>query len=285
MHCVEIPIVYASSKSVIVSRHNGDTVSQHVDTVAEEVPVALEYNGIAHAVMLASPADLEDFSLGFSLSEGIINRAADLYDCEVIEEMDGIRVAMQIATEQFVHLKEKRRTLAGRTGCGLCGAESLQQVVRRPAPVASCAVLDGARLQDAFLNMERLQLLQQRTGASHAAGWLDAQRGMHVIREDVGRHNALDKLVGALARQGADMTAGCFLITSRASYEMVQKAATAGVGVLAAISAPTALAIQLAESCGVMLIGFARGAGYVVYTHPERLNQPEKLVQLPYENR
>ena len=277
MHDSVAPIPYLPTKQVLVSRHDGDLICQQIDAVAEEVPVALEYNGISHAVMLASATDLEDFALGFSLSEGIIDLPSDLYDCEVVPDSKGIRVAMQISSERFIRLKAMRRSLAGRTGCGLCGAESLQQVVRRPSTVASRATVNSASLRAAFQSMEKLQGLQQRTGATHAAGWLDARHGMTIIREDVGRHNALDKLIGALARKRVPPSDGCLLITSRASYEMVQKAAAAGVGILAAVSAPTALAIQLAEQSGIMLIGFARANRFVVYSHTQRLDQPEEM--------
>lgn len=262
-----------SSASVAVSRWRGDLEQRLFDDVAEEVPVALEYNGISHAVMLASPADLDDFALGFSLSEGLINTPADLYDCEQVYESNGIRLNLRIASACFVRLKEKRRSLAGRTGCGLCGAESLGQVFRMPSMVSSQMVVDAPRLQRAFCEMENLQKLQQRTGASHAAAWLGTNGPVELIREDVGRHNALDKLVGALAQGGTDFSRGAALITSRASYEMVQKAAMLGIGFLAAVSAPTAMAIRLAEQTGLTLLGFVRQQGYVVYTHPERIRQ------------
>ncbi|MEK7945427.1 formate dehydrogenase accessory sulfurtransferase FdhD [Pigmentiphaga sp. YJ18] len=250
-------------------RDGGDDV--RTDLLAEEVPIALEYNGISHAVMLATPCDLEDFALGFSLSEGILARPGELYDCEISDEPDGIRIALRIAAQRFAALKDKRRNLTGRTGCGLCGTESLRHAVRRPAPVASNPCFDAEALQRGLETMQSLQTLRLATGATHAVAWMDAQGNVALVREDVGRHNALDKLLGALAAAHADLSRGALLVSSRASYEMVQKTATLGIGMLAAISAPTGLAIRLAEESRVTLAGFVRHHGHVVYTHPERL--------------
>jgi FdhD protein len=241
------------------------------DWVADEVPVALQYNGLSHAVMLATPLDLEDFACGFSLSEGLIDDAADIYDIEVEPAEQGIVLHVEIASRCVVRLKERRRTLAGRTGCGLCGTESLQQALPRIARRVAPLRLDVDALPRALAAMRQRQALQTATGATHAAAWCSAQGEVRVVREDVGRHNALDKLVGALARERLDAGAGFFAITSRASYEMVQKTVRAGVGVLAAISAPTALAVQCARDADLCLIGFARGADWVAYNAPERL--------------
>ncbi|SDX48557.1 FdhD protein [Collimonas sp. OK242] len=264
---------YASSTEVEVERWSNGAVSKRRDVVAEEVPVALEYNGISHAVMMASPADLEDFALGFSLTEGILQDRSELFDCEIVTAADGIQVQMQIATERFVALKEKRRNLTGRTGCGLCGAETLPQAVRKPAPVTSHAQFSAADIYAAMAEMQKQQHLQQVTGATHAAAWLQADGKLACVREDVGRHNALDKLIGALAQKNPkqDFSSGAVLITSRASYEMVQKAASTGCGFIVAVSAPTALAIRLAEQANVTLLGFVRQAGHVAYAHPQRL--------------
>lgn len=241
------------------------------DAVAEEAPVALEYNGISHAVMLASPYDLEDFALGFSLSEGIVAQPSEMYDCDVAEGCDGVQVQMRIATERFVALKDRRRNLTGRTGCGLCGAETLAQAIRRPAPVAGKAGFTAAQVHAGMAAMKAMQRLQRYTGATHAAAWMDAQGRIALVREDVGRHNALDKLIGAMAQKKLDFSSGAALITSRASYEMVQKAATMGIGFVAAISAPTSLAVQLADSSNVTLIGFTRENSHVVYAQGHRL--------------
>ncbi len=254
----------------IVKWRNGN-YQQTQDKIAEEVPIAFVYNGISHAVMLATPSDLEDFALGFSLTEGILGNAKELYSCDVTPEASGIRVELEIASERLWVLKEKRRSLAGRTGCGLCGTETLSQAIRMPPPVNSEAQFDITTLHAAFAQMAQQQVLQQATGATHAAAWLTKEGELMLLREDVGRHNALDKLIGALSRKNIQTASGCIIVTSRASYEMVQKTASAGIGLLAAISAPTALAVRIARSTGLTLVGFVRNNGHVVYAHPERI--------------
>ncbi len=240
--------------------------------LAVEVPIALQYNGISHAVMLATPGDLEDFALGFSLSEGIIERATDLYGVEVAHGAEGITLALDIATGAFARLKERRRSLAGRTGCGICGTESLDQVLRPLPPLPTPRWrLAPAALALASAALAGAQPLQQRTGATHGAAWCTPDGGIIMAREDVGRHNALDKLIGALVGAGVARDGGFALITSRASVEMVQKSATAGIAVLAAVSGPTSLAVRTATELGVTLIGFARGVNFSVYTHRERV--------------
>lgn len=255
--------------SVLRCRDGQRTVS--ADVLAVEVPVALEYNGISHVVMLASPNDLEDFALGFSLTEGIIAQPSELYDVEVERRDDGLLVHLQIASERFVALKARRRNMTGRTGCGLCGTEALDQVRRVVEPVTHRQHFADHQLMAGMRAMQALQPLQQQSGATHAAAWMDAQGQVVLVREDVGRHNALDKLIGALVTRQTDLRTGALLITSRASYEMVQKAAIMHIGLVAAISAPTSFAVSLAESTGVTLIGFMRDHSYVIYTHPERL--------------
>ncbi|WP_044528587.1 formate dehydrogenase accessory sulfurtransferase FdhD [Herbaspirillum sp. B65] len=262
---------YATFAHVQVDRWRDGQRETVDDVVAEEVPIALEYNGISHAVMMATPTDLEDFALGFSLTEGILAAPGELYECEILPGCEGVQVQMRIATERFVALKEKRRNLTGRTGCGLCGAETLEQAVRHPQAVAAGALFTVQQVHAAFEQMQSRQQLQQVTGATHAAAWMDAEGRIVLVREDVGRHNALDKLIGALAQEGADFSQGAAIITSRASYEMVQKAATVGIGFIAAVSAPTALAIRLAEETDVTLLGFVRKQGHVVYARPQRL--------------
>jgi FdhD protein len=239
--------------------------------IAREVPIAFEYNGISHAVMLATPADLHDFALGFSLSEGIAT-PAQCYGVEALESDAGVTLSIEIAAAAFMALKARRRTLAGRTGCGICGTESLDQVLR-PLPDLSSRRFEvtPAALAHAHESLANVQPLQRATGAAHGAVWCGPDGTILFAREDVGRHNALDKLIGALARAGVDTGQGFALVTSRASVEMVQKSASAGIGVLAAVSAPTALAVRTAEGCGQTLIGFARGAAFSVYSHPDRL--------------
>lgn len=256
---------------VQVQRWKAGHLSTADDIVAVETPVSLEYNGISHAVMLASPADLADFALGFSLTEGILHDASELYECEVVEQEEGMLVQMQIAAERFMQLKNKRRNLTGRTGCGLCGAESLDHAIRHPSPVNHQYVMRADLLFAGMQSMQQLQPLQQRSGATHAAAWMDADGVISCVREDVGRHNALDKLIGALIQAKTNFTQGAVFITSRASYEMVQKAASMNIGILAALSAPTSLAIKLAEEANVTLAGFVKRDSHVIYAHPERL--------------
>lgn len=258
-------------KQVSVLRCRDGLLAESQDVLAVEVPVALEYNGISHVVMLASPADLEDFALGFSLTEGIIADTSEFYGCEIEQRPDGRLVHIEIASERFMKLKERRRNMTGRTGCGLCGTEALDQVTRWVEPVAHRHPVSAVAMSAGMRAMHALQPLQQQSGATHAAAWMNDAGEVVCVREDVGRHNALDKLIGALAERRTDFSRGSVLITSRASYEMVQKAAIMGVGAIAAISAPTSFAVQLAEQAGVTLVGFMRDASYVVYAHAERL--------------
>ncbi len=248
-----------------------DLAPARSDAIAVELPVALEYNGISHAVMLASPADLEDLAIGFSLTEGIVRRAQDIYDITVLEQEDGHILRIEIASACLHRLKQRRRQLAGRTGCGLCGLDSLSEVRRALPAVPAPAPLHDAALSAACRNLAEHQALHRLTGATHAAGWADAQGRILCIREDVGRHNALDKLVGHLRREDVDTQTGLAVISSRASFEMVQKAAAAGIAILAAVSAPTSYAIAAAEELNLMLAGFVRAQRYTVYTHPEHL--------------
>jgi FdhD protein len=259
---------------------NNGQLDSGVDCVADEVPVALEYNGISHVVMLASPVALEDFATGFSLTEGIVSGTRDIYEIQVENSEKGYTVKLTISPRCFFYLKERRRTLAGRTGCGLFGAESLDQVYQIPSPVTASNRFSPGILQQAFENLRNSQFLMQRTGATHAAAWIDATGRVALIREDVGRHNALDKLIGALAMAETPSADGAVLITSRASYEMVLKTAAADIGLLAAISAPTSLAIKLAALSGITLAGFVRDQRMLIYTHPERLRDNPRAVDV-----
>ena len=239
------------------------------DFVAQEVPVALVFNGISHAVMMATPADLEDFALGFSLTEGLIDSPQELYSVETRELSEGIELHLQVSSACEWRLKERRRTLAGRTGCGLCGTDSLSQVRRVLKPVQSVSFNEQAIL-NVGLAMQSRQTLQQLTGATHAAAWANASGVILRVREDIGRHNALDKLIGDLIRNQVDSHTGFLCISSRASFEMVQKAVVLGAGLLAAVSAPTALAVALAQTHNLALAGFVRGNHLVAYSFPER---------------
>jgi FdhD protein len=262
----------AGSSPAAVTRLRGGRIERVTAQIAAEVPIALEYNGISHAVMLATPRDLEDFALGFSLSEGLIHRASDLYDIEVQRSRDGITLAIDVSSAAFAQLKARRRTLAGRTGCGICGTESLDQVLRPIPPLAGRGPrVEAAALARANAALTDWQRLQRETGATHAAAWCSVHGDVLCVREDVGRHNALDKLIGALAHARHDVASGFALITSRASVEMVQKSATCGMALLVAVSAPTSLAVRVAAQCGQTLVGFARGADFSVYTYEGRI--------------
>ena len=240
------------------------------DCVAEERPVAFEYNGISHAVMMATPHYLEDFAYGFSVTEGIVDTASQILDCEFSSSAQGCTLHITIAAVCFARLKHMRRNLTGRTGCGLCGTESLSHAVRVPAPLPALPGFSARAIARGVASMREGQWLLSATGATHAAAWCRADGEVALIREDVGRHNALDKLAGALARSGQTASAGFAVITSRASYEMVQKTASMGIGTLVAVSGVTGLAVDVAERAGLTLMGFARGDDVSIYTHPER---------------
>ncbi len=275
MHMREPPVPPAAGSSATTVRGlRAGTAFEREDWVAQEVPVALEYNGIAHAVMLATPCDLEDFAVGFSRSEGIVDDISRIYDLEVVERAGGYTLSMQIAAACMGRLKEQRRTLAGRTGCGLCGVESLEHALRRPEPLPDGTQFHAAAVSRALASLRSRQPLLGVTGATHAAAWCSADGTLAHVREDVGRHNALDKLIGALLRARVPASEGFILISSRASYEMVQKSATAGVTLLAAVSGVTALAIDVAQQAGLALLGFARGDDYCIYSHGERVVLP-----------
>lgn len=234
-----------------------------------ETPVALVYNGIAHSVMMCSASDLEDFAIGFSLSEGIIDSLLDIHDIEQVDGCQGIELHITLANRCVHRLKEKRRTMAGRTGCGICGSESLEQVIRTQPKLPDSQRLDVGHIDKVLSALRPLQLLGQRTGATHAAVHLDGAGNILAIREDVGRHIALDKLVGHLCRTGR--RDGAILVTSRASFEMVQKCASAGVEILLAISAATELAVERAEQTGLTLVGFCRPGRAEIYSGCQRI--------------
>ena len=240
-----------------------------VDWVAEEVPVALVYNGISHAVMMASPSMLEEFALGFSLAEGIIPDASHLYACDVHEACRGIEVEMTISAECFWKLKDRRRSMTGRTGCGICGVESLAEAVREKRVVPHEQTFSMSAYPQALGYLEEVEQLGRLTGCTHAAVWVHPDGTFAGGAEDVGRHVALDKLLGLRAKNG--WRDGALVISSRASYEMVQKAAMCGIEIIFAVSAPTALAVDLAKDCGVTLAAFCRRGRANVYSHPERL--------------
>jgi FdhD protein len=249
----------------------GDTAQDGVRLVPRETPIALTYNRSTHAVMLATPADLEDFAVGFSLSEGIIEQAGDILAMDIVEVPDGIECRMDLDGDRLDALTRRQRRLAGPSGCGLCGLDSLAAAVR-PAPAVPVGRgFTPAMVQDAMRSMPVAQTLNATTHAVHAAAFWTPERGLVALREDVGRHNALDKLSGALARAGMLAADGMVLLSSRVSIEMVQKAAALGAPVIVAISAPTSLAIEVADRAGITLIGVARADGFEVFTHLNRI--------------
>jgi FdhD protein len=254
-----------------IRRYREGRLAEATDAIAEEVPIALVYNDRPHVVMMATPRDLDDFALGFSLSEAVIANAGELESIETQTLLEGIEVRMRIPHARAEALESRRRNLTGRTSCGLCGAQALEDAVRQPPKVGRGPSIDSDVLHRALAKRHDLQPLNVATGATHAAAWAHRDGEIACVREDVGRHNALDKLVGAIAKAGERVEEGFLVVTSRASYERVQKSATVGIALLAAISAPTALAIHLAEQTGMTLIGFARPQGHVVYANPERI--------------
>jgi FdhD protein len=258
-------------RAVNATRLDAAGKTARTEDVAEEVPIALVYNGLSHAVMMATPADLADFALGFSLTEAILQTAAELYDCEIVATGGGVEVRLTIAAERFAALRHRKRTLAGRTGCGLCGVDSIAEALRPVAEVTAAAVFERASISRAIAAFPATQMLNARLGAVHAAGFANADGDILLTREDVGRHNALDKLVGALAVSGIDAATGFVIVTSRCSYEMVHKTAAAGVPLIAAVSAPTALAIDWARQARVTLAAFARDGRFTVYAGEARI--------------
>ncbi len=254
-----------------VRRRRDGALREALDAVAAEVPVALAYNGEPFAVMMATPTDIADFALGFSLSEGLVECAGELQIQSIATHLEGISVALQVPPARAAALAARRRNLQGRSGCGVCGTQSIEAVLRPPPQLPAAAAIGAAALQRALRGLRQRQPLNALTGATHAAAWADRQGRVRLVREDVGRHNALDKVIGAMSQAGIDPADGLAVVTSRASYEMAMKAAQAGIAVLAAMSAPTALAIAVAESARLTLIGFARDDGHAVYTHPQRL--------------
>jgi len=236
-----------------------------------EVPVALVYDGTTHAVMMASPTDLEDFAVGFSLSEGVVSAPEEIDSVEVVEHDQGIELRMWLAKDRGLALAQRRRTIAGPTGCGLCGIESLEAVAATFPSVLSEATFTAADVMQAMASLPAAQELNIRTRAVHGAGFWNPEQGLVAIAEDVGRHNALDKLVGGLRRRGVDIGRGIVLLTSRVSVEMVQKAGRSGAPMIVAVSAPTKLALETADAAGITLVAIARQDGFEVFTHPERI--------------
>ena len=258
-----------ASERPIVRYRKGKSDCNELDYIIEETPVAIAFNGVAYTVMMCTPNDLEQFAIGFSLSEGIIDHHRDIHDIEMTPTCDGININVTIANRCVARLQQKRRSLAGLTGCGICGEEKLETVCRVLDPVPSSVHFDLRYLDSVLQQLLRKQQLNQLTGSAHAAVYIDNQGQVAAIFEDVGRHIALDKLVGCIHQR--QLTGGVVLVTSRASFEMVQKAAAAGVEVLLAISSATKMAVDLAEKLNLTLLGHCRNGRADAYTHPERI--------------
>ena len=255
--------------STLSSRGGGTTPVERA--IPEEVAVAFTYEGGTHAVMMATPQDLEDLALGFSLTEGIVDAPSDIRDLRVVAAAGGIELRMWLAEAPGAAIRERRRHMAGPTGCGLCGIESLAEAIRPLAPVPEGMAFAAAAIMRAMEALAPLQVLNRETHAVHAAAFWRPDAGIVLIREDVGRHNALDKLIGAMARTGMARTDGLLLLTSRVSVEMVQKAAIAGLPTIVAVSAPTALAVRTAEAAGITLVAVARRDGFEIFANPHRV--------------
>jgi FdhD protein len=242
-------------------------------SLAEETAVALTYNGGTYAVMMATPQDLGDFAVGFSLSEGVVNSAADIESLDLVRLNDGVELRMWLNEPEADRLRERRRHIAGPTGCGLCGIESIAEAMRPAAVVGGGRQFSSAQIMAAMRDLPSRQKLNIETRAVHAAAFWDEASGIVALREDVGRHNAMDKLAGALARSSVVASEGIILLTSRVSVEMVQKSAAIGAPVMVSVSAPTALAVRMAEVAGITLVAVARADGFEVFTHPHRISQ------------
>lgn len=269
----ETPIERAGFVERAIVRHRAGDAVAAIDHVAEEIPVALVFNGISHVVMMATPRDLEAFAYGFALTEGVVTSAAAIFDCEVLLRADSAEVALTIAQEDFVRLKDRRRALTGRSGCGVCGIDSLEMLDLQPEalPPALIHVDLPAALARASNGLREHQALMRETGGVHAAAWCTPEGDIVQVFEDIGRHNGLDKLIGHLALQEIDMRRGFVFLSSRGSYELARKAARMHIPLLATISAPSSLAIKIATQAGMKLAGFCRQDGFVDYTPEIRI--------------
>jgi FdhD protein len=257
----------------IVDRQVWRDGSQHdgLRAIPEETALALTYNGGTYAVMMGTPQNLTDFAVGFSLSEGIVQRPDDIESIEIVDLGEGVELRMWLQDDKAAHLSERRRQIAGPTGCGLCGIDSIEQAVRPAATVPHGRQFSQTEVMAAMQGIAPLQELNIQTRAVHAAGFWTPTHGIIALREDVGRHNALDKLCGALSRASVPASDGLVLLTSRVSVEMVQKAASLGAPVMVAVSAPTALAVRMADAAGITLVAVARADGFEIFTHPGRI--------------
>jgi FdhD protein len=249
----------------------GGTIQSGARVLPEETPVALTYDRATEAVMMATPSDLRDFALGFSLSEAIVARPEDIEALDIVTVEDGVELRMDLAPERRAGLARRRRRITGPGGCGLCGIDSLAEALRPVPRVTAGGRYDAADIRSAQSAMSAAQILNTLTHAVHAAAFWTQARGLIALREDVGRHNALDKLIGGLAWHGTPTADGILLLSSRVSVDMVQKAAVLGAPVIVAVSAPTTLAVRVAAEAGLTLVGVAREDGFEVFTHPDRI--------------
>ena len=248
--------------------------------IAEEAAIALTYNGGTHAVMMATPQDLRDFAIGFSLGEGIVQSPDQIDSLDIVDLDDGIELRMWLEPSKAVAINERRRHIAGPTGCGICGIDSIAEAVRPAARVPTGRSFLPREIMAAMASIAPLQQINMETRAVHAAAFWTSSRGIVALREDVGRHNALDKLAGALAREKVATSEGMVLLTSRVSVEMVQKTAAIGAPLMVAVSAPTALAVRMADAAGITLVAIARSDGFEVFTHRERIASEQKTSTL-----
>ncbi|GLI92093.1 formate dehydrogenase accessory sulfurtransferase FdhD [Methylocystis echinoides] len=253
----------------LARRH--DVTARSSRVIPEETPIAFTYGGSTHAVMMATPADLEDFAVGFALTEGLVDRLDDAGEVEVVASELGLELRTWLGGDRQEAYAARKRSMAGPTGCGLCGVESLEAATRALPTLDNALTVSAEGLIEAMDRMPAEQTINQETRAVHAAAFWNPASGALIVREDVGRHNALDKLAGALARQGLAASQGVVLMTSRVSVELVQKAARIGAPIIAAVSAPTALAVRNAEKCGMTLVAVMRGRDFEVFTHPGRI--------------
>ncbi|MEQ1888704.1 MAG: formate dehydrogenase accessory sulfurtransferase FdhD [Alphaproteobacteria bacterium] len=261
----------AASTGMPVARWRHGVSNTFTDRLAVETPIAFVYNCEPFAVMMASPNDLEDFAFGFSISEGVVASAQEVMLIDLTPKGAGISLGIEIPMHRAALLIERARNIAGRTGCGICGIAEMEQVMRALPVLPPSEPIKASAIDRAIAALPELQTCNNQTGAVHAAGFATADGELLIVREDVGRHNALDKLIGAIAREGLSPASGMVVITSRCSMEMVQKTVTLGCPVLVAVSAPTSLAVQIADDSGLTIAAFARGDGFNLYTHPQRI--------------
>ncbi|CAO3425634.1 formate dehydrogenase accessory sulfurtransferase FdhD [Azospirillum endophyticum] len=268
------PLPAPGVRLVPTTVYTGTAMDDREEAIIDEVPVGLVYAGDPFAVMLATPTDLEDFATGFSLSEGIVGSAEELAITAIDQLADGVRIRMQLPVERLAALLQRKRNVMGGSGCGRCGVQSFAETLRPLAPLNSTARFAPDAIRRAMATLPSRQSLNRETGAVHAAGFARSDGRLVAVREDVGRHNALDKLIGALARDGIDPTVGFVVVSSRCSFEMVHKTAAAGIPLIAAISAPTSLCVDFADTAGVGVVAYIRDGRFTVYAVPSRIVAP-----------